>query len=402
MRRGFCWAGRAGLRNGPNRGVGWECWRPLGLGKGLGRGRGRPLSWGNGLGRGRCLGLGRGRCLGLVLERVRRLGLGLTRGRRLGLGLTRGRRLGLGHRLSSGNGLGRRPRLGREQGCRRLRIGRGRACGPGGRRRGRACRPGGRGRGRACRPGDRGRGLRAGGGWRWRRLLRLGGSVPAYRRILVLPEIGSRPGDRRMPATQRGRPQLRDPREGLPRLMLVAQFLGHRADVVRDLQHQRIGVPKPPQPRRVRILEHPPSRNRIVILQQHLRELLRSAQNIRIIVRKVDLPQLNGTLQQADGPRQITRFGKDQSPLTGRSKRGRLRHARHAARYAGLTPGAPTSMSQIVHRPPCLQPPRKAVYSSSLCSPPGRRYPVGIPGSASVGCPCRSGWRNGRRASLRC
>lgn len=173
---------------------------------------------------------------------------------------------GLG-RVCRPGGLGRACRPG----------GLGRVCWPGGLGVGRACRPGGlglgaagrpEGLGRACRPDGRGRGLRAGSRRRGRCLLRLGRGVSAYRRILVLPEIGSRPDDRRMPPTQRGRPQLRDAGEGLPRLVLVPQLLGHRSDVVRDLQHQRIGVTKPPQPSRVRILEHPPSRNRIVILKQ--------------------------------------------------------------------------------------------------------------------------------------
>jgi hypothetical protein len=114
--------------------------------------------------------------------------------------------------------------------------------------------------------------------------------------------------------------------------MPVAEFLGHHTQIVRDLQHQRIGVPQPPLPRSVGLLQHPPGRHRIVRPLQDRPELVRRHQNIGIVLRKVDLPQLNGTLKHSPRRSQVATISEGLRALPGRKKRGRLRHARHAAR----------------------------------------------------------------------
>ncbi len=83
---------------------------------------------------------------------------------------------------------------------------------------------------------------------------------------MILPQIGPGPRDGRMLRAQSGRPELRDPAERLARLVPVAQFLRNHAEIVRDLQNQRIGVTKPPLPSRVGLLEHPTGGGRIVLL----------------------------------------------------------------------------------------------------------------------------------------
>ena len=102
------------------------------------------------------------------------------------------------------------------------------------------------------------------------RLSQRGRRLHPYRRgVLIMPEITPSTSHRPVVAPEHRRPELRNPPERLASLMPVAKLLGHHADVVRDLQHERIGVPQPPQPRRVRLLEHPPSSSRIIRLLQH-------------------------------------------------------------------------------------------------------------------------------------
>ncbi|GAB2584954.1 hypothetical protein Aab01nite_53510 [Paractinoplanes abujensis] len=102
--------------------------------------------------------------------------------------------------------------------------------------------------------------------------------------------------------------------------MPVAQLLSRHPDLVRDLQHQRVRIPQPPLPSRIRILQNPPSRRRIIRpLQQHP-QLVRSAKNVRIILGKVNFPQLNRLLKQRPSPRDIPRRGQGVSSLPSGTK----------------------------------------------------------------------------------
>ena len=100
-----------------------------------------------------------------------------------------------------------------------------------------------------------------------------------------MTEIGPGPGDRPMISPQHPRPQLGHPPERLASLVTVAQFLGHHAQIVRDLKNQRIRVAEPKLPRRIGFLEHPPGSHRFVRLLQNRPELIGSGKNVRIILR---------------------------------------------------------------------------------------------------------------------
>jgi hypothetical protein len=66
---------------------------------------------------------------------------------------------------------------------------------------------------------------------------------PYRRRVLIMPEITPSASHRPVITSEHRRPELNNPPERLTSLMPVAKLLGHHTDVVRDLQHQRIGVP---------------------------------------------------------------------------------------------------------------------------------------------------------------
>ncbi|GIE99765.1 hypothetical protein Ari01nite_72300 [Paractinoplanes rishiriensis] len=84
---------------------------------------------------------------------------------------------------------------------------------------------------------------------------------------------------------------------------------------------------------------------------------MRRNQNVRIILRQVDFPQLNGTLQHSTRPSQIATTDESLRALPGRQKRGRLRHARHAARNV---PEMPVARAYALvcpdPHPPCISP----------------------------------------------
>jgi hypothetical protein len=134
--------------------------------------------------------------------------------------------------------------------------------------------------------------------------------------------------------TQHRRPRLGDPPQRLASLVPVAQFLGHHAQVVRDLQDQRIGIPEPPLPGRVRLLQNPSRSRRITRLLMNPGQLMGRGQHLRIILTQIDPPQLDGVGEQGDSAGPVPGIGKILSPLPGRGERRRLRHARHAARCA--------------------------------------------------------------------
>jgi hypothetical protein len=129
------------------------------------------------------------------------------------------------------------------------------------------------------------------------------------------------------------------PAERLAGLVPVAQFLGHHAEVVGDLQHERIGLAEPPLPRGIGLLEHPPSRRRIVGFLVQPGELVRRPEHPGIVLAQVDLAELDGVLEHRDGGRAITLLGKAVGTLPGRLERGGLGHPRHAAPYARRPPG---------------------------------------------------------------
>jgi hypothetical protein len=221
------------------------------------------------------------------------------------------------------------------------------------------------------------------------RSLRVFDGFRAYREgVLLLPQISPRPGDHPVIRTQRPRPELGDPPERLPRLVPVAQLLGHHPQIVGDLQNQRIGVTQPELPRRVGFLEHPPSRHRIVGPLQRRAELTGREQHLRVVLGEIDLAKLHRTLQQQPRRPQIPGVGERLSTLPDGKERRGLRHVRHAARCARWTPGrvvVRAAMPGIVRRRPSMRGAVGGVYSSLLCGPLGCRYPAGSLGSVAVG-----------------
>lgn len=120
--------------------------------------------------------------------------------------------------------------------------------------------------------------------------------------------------------------------------MLVPELLGNDPEIMRDVQHERIRVTEFPDPRRVRVLQLPPRRHRIVDPQIDARQLPLRRQHIRIILTELVPPDLHRPFQQhfsrVEGP------GRDQTTRTVKdwNERGRLRHARHAARFPRPAP----------------------------------------------------------------
>jgi hypothetical protein len=176
--------------------------------------------------------------------------------------------------------------------------------------------------------------------------------------------------------TQRPRPVLGHPAERLARLVPVAEFLRHHPQIVRDLHHQRIGVPQPPLTGRVGFLQHPPGSHRIVGLLQNRPKLMRSNQYVRIILGQVDFPQLNGALQHSTRPSQIATTDESLRALPGRQKRGRLRHARHAARNVPQKP-IPRLYTPLCPPATLPAPVRRARVQFSPVRPAGLPIPGG-------------------------
>ncbi|GAA3943425.1 hypothetical protein Aau02nite_01520 [Amorphoplanes auranticolor] len=70
----------------------------------------------------------------------------------------------------------------------------------------------------------------------------------------------------------------------------------------------------------------------------HGRELLGGKQDVRIILTEIGPPQINGMLEHSTRLAKIARIGEGLRTLPGGEKRGRLRHAGHAAPCRAATP----------------------------------------------------------------
>jgi hypothetical protein len=113
------------------------------------------------------------------------------------------------------------------------------------------------------------------------------------------------------------RTDLRHPTERLARLVPVPQFLGHYAQVERDLQQQRISVTQPPLPRRVRLLQDPPRRRRIIRGLMNTSQLMRGSQNVGIILAEPSSADLDGILEDIARPYEVPPTEQDLRPLPG-------------------------------------------------------------------------------------
>ena len=175
----------------------------------------------------------------------------------------------------------------------------------------------------------------------------LGRQLDAYRRG-VFPQVGPCADDGPMIRAQRGRAVRGHPAERPAGLVPVLHLLGDDTKIEGNAEHDRIGIPEPPLTSGKSLLEHPPSRRRIIGPLMHGRELLGGQQNIRIVLTKIGPPQLDGMLKHSARLPQITGIGKGQRTLPDGKKRGRLRHAGHAARYGAETPVRAGEVSRYV------------------------------------------------------
>lgn len=139
-----------------------------------------------------------------------------------------------------------------------------------------------------------------------------------------------------------------NPAERLARLMLVAELLRNDPQVMRNVQHERITVTEFPDPRRVRVLQLPPGRHRIIDAQIDPRQLPLRGQHIRIILTELVPPDLHRPFEQHFG--RIEGAGRDQTTRTVKNwnERGRLRHVRHAPPFARPAPHS-ISMTTASH-----------------------------------------------------
>ena len=177
----------------------------------------------------------------------------------------------------------------------------------------------------------------------------LGRQLHAYRRG-VLTQVGACADDGPVIRAQHGRAVRGHPAERAPRLVPVLHLLGHDPEIEGDPQHDRIGVPEPPLPRRVGLLEHPPRAGRIIGTLMYGGELLGGQENIGIILTEVGPAQVDGMLEHSTRLTQITGFGEGVRTLPGGEERGRLRHAGHAARNAAPTPVQAVTMCRVSPR----------------------------------------------------
>ena len=209
-------------------------------------------------------------------------------------------------------------------------------------------------------------------------------------------------GDGPVVRTQRGRAVRGHPAERPPGLVPVLHLLGHDAQIEGDQQHDRVGVAESPLPSGMGLFEDAASSGRITGALVDRSKLLSGQQHIGIVLTEIGPSQLNSMLKRGNGLTRIAGIGKGLGTLPGSKKRRRLGHAGHAARNAPATPVRPGKLPRYVQARGGVKAQRGAVYISLLCSPPGSRLRVqtaGRPGSAVL---TLSGWRNGRRASLRC
>ena len=135
-----------------------------------------------------------------------------------------------------------------------------------------------------------------------------------------------------MVRAERGRAVRGHPAESPPGLVPVLHLLGDHTEVEGDRQHDGIGVTEPPLPGGVGLLEHPARGGRIVGPQVHAGELLGGEENVGIVLAEIRPAQVDGMLEHSARLTQITGIGEGLRTLPGGEKRGRLRHAGHAAR----------------------------------------------------------------------
>ncbi|GAA0447958.1 hypothetical protein Aca07nite_73360 [Actinoplanes capillaceus] len=150
--------------------------------------------------------------------------------------------------------------------------------------------------------------------------------------------MSPRPGDQPVPRAENRRPVLGDTPEGFARFMPVPELLSDDAQIMGDVQHERISVPEPPLPGRVGVLQHPAGAHRIVGPQIDPGELPLSGEHVRFVLPELLPPELDSPFKQHLSRVEVARGDQTTGPLEGRSERRRLRHVRHAARSSRPTP----------------------------------------------------------------
>nr|WP_238487294.1 hypothetical protein [Actinoplanes flavus] len=165
--------------------------------------------------------------------------------------------------------------------------------------------------------------------------------------------MSPRPGDQPVPVAENRRPVLGDTPECFARFMPVPELLSYDAQIMGDVQHERISVPKPPLPGRVGVLQHPARAHRIIAPQIDPGKLPLSGKNVRFVLPELLPPELDSPFKQHLSRVEIARGDQTTGPLEGRSERGRLRHVRHAARSSRPTPHPiPVTVSTPASTPP--------------------------------------------------
>nr|WP_229073349.1 hypothetical protein [Actinoplanes sp. DH11] len=152
---------------------------------------------------------------------------------------------------------------------------------------------------------------------------------------MILPKMSPRPDDRLVFRTESRRPVRRNAPESRPSLPPIAELSRHLPKIVRDPQHDRRTVTVATTPGVVGLLQHPPSRPRIIGTATD-----RSQVQLRGKHRRVVLPQrlptrVGRTLQQQPCPIQITRSDERTSLFESLRQR---HHPRHAAPFHPARP----------------------------------------------------------------
>jgi hypothetical protein len=149
-----------------------------------------------------------------------------------------------------------------------------------------------------------------------------------------------------------GRSQFRHAGEVGPGHVTVGEFLGDEREVVREHQHQRIGVAQPDAGFEG-LLEGSPRRHRIVGSHLDAGELPHGGEQFGVALGQLGPSDLDGTFEQGPRPVQVPRLGEGFGTLTGLREGGRLRHpnmlpAHRSQHHPGMPDAIASSVSKTV------------------------------------------------------
>jgi hypothetical protein len=111
----------------------------------------------------------------------------------------------------------------------------------------------------------------------------------------------------------------------------VAQFLRHPGQVEAERQHQRVGVPTAALAGRVRLLQDPPGRGRVVRLPVQPRQQVGAAQHLGVVLPVRRSGRHDRVGEQAAGAGQVTGGAQGEGLVLSGGQGGGVGHVSNAA-----------------------------------------------------------------------